>query len=180
MATITVGGKDIEIHGPKELSVGGQNRHYFFCDYYGQRRAYGSCIHLLSAEKSAPEMDSNELTCWKAMRTGKCKAKTMRQLEEAVNGAVFYSKRRGTLDHPFEDQTVLGEVLSQDYKKSDSYLRGWNQVGNALNKPAKPTQEPKQSKPIVAPKQADPGVSVEQGSLADAINKTVRELHSGS
>lgn len=180
MKVITVNGKEIEIHGPKELSVGGQNRHYFFCDYYGQRRSYGSCIHLLNAEKQPLDMGSDELTCWKAMRSDRCKAQTMRQLEEAVDGSVFYSPRVGTLDRPFADQTVLGDVVSQDYKKSESYMRGWNQVGNALNKPNKPAQEPKQPKPTIVPKKAEQAVVVEQGTLADAINNAVKELHNGA
>jgi hypothetical protein len=175
MTIIKVNGQDIEIHGPKELSVGGQNRYYFFCDYYGQRRAYGGCIHLLDAEVKPVGGTPDELTCWKAMQSDRCKAKTMRALEEAVDGSVFYSPRRGTIDHPFADETVLGEVLSKDYKQTESYLRGWNQVGRALNKPDKPVSTPKTIEKKVE-QTPEPKIKIEQGTLADAINKQMGEL----
>jgi hypothetical protein len=88
---------------------------------------------------------------------------------------VFYSPRRGTIDHPFADETVLGEVLSKDYKQTESYLRGWNQVGRALNKPDKPVSTPKTIEKKVE-QTPEPKIKIEQGTLADAINKQMDEL----
>lgn len=170
---VKIGDKTIVVHGDAEISASNENRHYFWCRYHEQRRCYSVCLSLLGAKENFADRSDDEQSCWKAIKVGACAAASMSQLEKGVGGSVFYSQRRGTLDRPYADGSVMGEPVGvRDLSKTDAYKIGWDRVGASLKNAPRaekiPESTPVRTKPLRP--------QTEQPSLADAINRSVAAL----
>lgn len=107
-------------------SVGGANRYTFWCDYYEQRRYYGACLSLKDAfdnKRIRPEESGQ--SCANAMNKGNCEACNLRAKEVDAGRSLFF----------VDELTREATLSSKDIDKgSDSYQRGWAQVGASLGK----------------------------------------------
>jgi hypothetical protein len=175
--TVKSGGKEFKVVGELNLSKGGKNAHFFFCDYHEQRRAYGSCLTLIDGRDTTQDTES-ERTCLKAMGCGSCPAVKMRRLEELAGGAVFYKPQLGTPERPYAGDESGVKPLKRVDKSGAGYRRGWQSVGRALGKEAPLVKRPP---PLpVKPTAPAPTAPAPQPTMADAINKKMKELGEGA
>ena len=109
-----------------DKSVGGKNRHSFWCNIHEQRRFYGSCLCLVNAY-NAKRLNPDDRTqdCAIAMQKGRCEAVTMRDKEIEASKSLYY------LDPVVREEIASSQSID---KESDSYKRGWAQVGASLGK----------------------------------------------
>lgn len=163
---------------PIEVSVGGYNRHIFFCEALEQQRFYGVCLHLIDAWKagrlSDTEGDPNDVycDCGVAMRRGRCEARDMREKELDAGHAIYYRPLLGTLERPTKDVTT--EQSSDVARSSESYKRGWDAVGQRLGKRASQSASESVS---AAPAEQEERV---QNEYAQAISSEVRKLRANT
>jgi hypothetical protein len=107
------------------LSVGGKNRFALWCKEHDQRRFYGSCLCLVDSYKSGRLDGNNPVnTCAVAMQHGRCPAMGMREEELTKGEAIYYTP-------PVQISAYEGSNVD---KTSESYIRGWNQVGTSVGR----------------------------------------------
>jgi hypothetical protein len=105
-------------------SAGVENRHSFWCDEHQQRRFYRTCLCLKDAyDAGRLNPDEAGQDCAQAMSRGNCNAYKMREEELTASKSIYFT------------DVIVIEASSKDVDKgSDSYQRGWAQVGASLGR----------------------------------------------
>ena len=145
---------------PLEKSYGGDNTHCVGCDVYNGRRHYAVCLRIIT-RKEENNPHTWEPDCNRAIANRSCPALEMRDQEEAVGYALYYTPRESN-----PNNTGPEEIFTR------SYQRGWAQpqkgVQERLKKNRQQAQPVEKSKPKRKPKST--------GSMhADLVNKLMDE-----
>lgn len=113
-----------------DKSIGNENRYTMWCDSHGQRRFYGVCLWMKNAyDAGRISADDPYSDCAKAIECGSCVALKMRAEEIEANKSIYFSER---VIFP-ESVTKESPKNSLDVNNEESYMRGWNQVGQSLS-----------------------------------------------
>ena len=113
-----------------EKSVGNENRYTFWCDSHGQRRFYGVCLWMKNAyDEGRISADDPNSDCAQAIKCGSCVALGMRAEEIEANESLYFSER---VKFPTSVSNPTSKV-TLEISSEESYMRGWNQVGQSLS-----------------------------------------------
>lgn len=158
---------------PIERSATSENKHTFWCDYNSQRRHYYACLWLCDAY-DAGRIVAEDVhgDCASAMQKGACNAYRMRQEERKENKAIYYAP------------SSKSSIESVSVTNTDSYKRGWEQVGAALGKkseiPSRPNIAPLPKvtlRPVEPKREKDKPATPVAFNLASAITEAVKGHH---
>lgn len=146
-----------------EASMRGDNTHIVKCSGVGQHRHYAVCLHFLHQKETEQLNEGIFMDCQHALRHEKCDAVGMRDEELAAGKALYYDKRPPV--KVVKTMAVNPPRIRVD-KTSDSYKRGWNQVGGKKSRDID-VNAPKPMKPFAPkPKPVDEDVIVEMNAAA--------------
>lgn len=150
-----------------DKSIGGNNRHTFWCESHQQMRFYGTCLNLKDAYENGrikPDTSHPQGDCATAMCKGNCVAIKMRE-EEIAAGKSLYFK---------EAQIRTERIVRETEGNDESYLRGWNQVGRSLGKEEKKMTVSKPVEKTVSQPQKKSEIEIKTVDMAALITKEVR------
>ena len=163
----------IEVY-PVEMSKGGVNSHYHFCDMRGGQQSYAVCLNIISAIEEDRIKPDQFIDCQRACLHGNCNAKVMRA-EEVAAGHALYFKPRTNLNPANARPAVEAQdhaLRVAKYDRADpSYSRGWAAGGG--DKPTNKVVNKPVSRP--APPPAKPKDSYVTESMADLVNVIAAE-----
>lgn len=157
---------------PIETSIGNDNRHTMWCQDLEQMRHYCVCLWLKdSYEAGRISADDPHCDCAQAMNRGSCIAQKMRTEEVKAEHAIYFVPKEQVVVH-------TAETIDD---KSESFKRGWNQVGSVLGKEDSNYELETKTTAFVAPKYKKvkkaktDDIGITEMNMADVVSKAVKD-----
>lgn len=154
---------------PVEASMSGGNTCYLHCPSLNRRSNYGVCLYTIRAHNEGRLSEASD--CNSLVGRGLCEALSYQKKEQEAGRALYFKAREIKTVTIEEGEKPAAVITSPTRPDSESYMRGWNQVGERES--TKRTKPAKAAAPKPTVKKSEI-FGTEAVDLSDAVNEAVK------